>query len=920
MPRMKIKKIEKSNSMIPLYLPPAYQDSVDSGRIIMRDGSTATLRLSRPEDKNEIVSFFHRITPESRWERFFSIAEPDEKLIKSLCDSSNPHSQLTLLTTRIQSGKERIIAIATYSAVDKERAEVAFTVDDAFQGKGLGTLLLERLAVLAANNGFQRFWAITDAHNKRMIEIFQNSGFQLKQKLEEGSVEVEFSVLPTKESAAHSEMLDRVFTAASIRPLFQPTSVAVIGASRNPTSIGYRILHALHERYKGKLFAINPKASEIDSIPCFASVSDVQQNIELAVVSVPSELVLQVVDECAEKGVRALVVITAGFAEIGKQGKELQKKLLEKVRGYGMRMVGSNCMGLINTDPAVCLNASFSPIYPPAGRIAMSSQSGALGISILSSATHRNLGLSTFVSVGNKADVSGNDLLNYWEQDPATDVILLYLESFGNPRRFSRIARRVSRTKPIVCVKAGRTLGGSRAAGSHTAAMASNEVAVEALFQQTGVIRAETLEEMFDLAAVLGNQPLPRGDRVGIITNAGGPAILCTDACEAGGLKVPEFSTKLKKQLAKFLLPAASTANPVDLVASAAPESFHQSIQLLLQSNEIDSLIIIYIPVMSSETQQYIETISSAILSSRKNQTSAKPVVVCVMSESGSNMPLEIGNEKIPTFMFPESGARVLAKVSTYAEWKRRPQGLISDFSDTDPSGARAVCLEAIKERGAGWLTATETRNVLNAMKLPVPKGDVAIDEQQAVEIAKSIGYPVAVKLASHTITHKSELGGVHLNLKTDEEVKTAFQKIRKQIRRHHSASDMDGVLIQPMLSTGLEVIVGVTDDPLFGPLIAFGLGGVFVEILKDMVFRITPLTNMDAQEMVTGIKGYKLLQGYRGQPAADQKAIQELLLRISRLVEEVPEISELDLNPIFVMPSGQGCTIADARIHARLR
>ncbi|HEY7160878.1 MAG TPA: acetate--CoA ligase family protein, partial [Acidobacteriota bacterium] len=438
--------------------------------------------------------------------------------------------------------------------------------------------------------------------------------------------------------------------------------------------------------------------------------------------------------------------------------------------------------------------------------------------------------------------------------------------------------------------------------------------------QQTGVIRAETLEEMFDLAAVLGNQPLPRGNRVGIITNAGGPAILCTDACEAGGLKVPEFSTKLKKQLAEFLPPAASSANPVDLVASAGPESFQRSIQVLLESNEIDALIIIYIPVMSSDAQKYIETISEAIRLSHRKQTSAKPVIVCFMSESGSNKSLEIGTEKIPTFMFPESAARALAKVTAYAEWKRKPQGVISDFVDANSSEARAICLKAINERGPGWLTATETRDVLNAMKLPVPKGDVASNEKQALEIAKSIGYPVAVKLASHTLIHKSELGGVHLNLKSDEEVRNAFRKIRKQIERHHNSADMDGVLIQPMLSTGLEVIVGVTDDPLFGPLIAFGLGGVFVEILKDLVFRITPLTDIDAEEMVTGIKGYKLLQGYRGQPAADQKAVQELLLRISRLVEEVPEISELDLNPIFVLPSEQGCTIADARIHVRMR
>jgi acyl-CoA synthetase (NDP forming) len=467
-------------------------------------------------------------------------------------------------------------------------------------------------------------------------------------------------------------------------------------------------------------------------------------------------------------------------------------------------------------------------------------------------------------------------------------------------------------------VKAGRTLGGSRAAGSHTAALASNEVAVEALFQQTGVIRAETLEEMFDLAAVLENQPLPRGKHVGIITNAGGPAILCTDACEAGGLKVPEFSPKLKKQLAEFLPPAASVANPVDLVASARPDSFHRSIQLLLESNEIDTLIVIYIPVMSSDIDQFIDTISSAIRSSRKNQSYSKPVIGCFMSESGSNKLLEIGEEKIPTFAFPESAARVLGKVATYADWRNRSPGMISDFVDAEAAGARRTCLNALEERGPGWLTTTETKNVLNAMKLPLAKSEVATNENDAIAVAKSLVYPVAVKLASHTITHKSELGAVHLNLKTDDEVRSAFQKIRKQIEVNHRLSDMDGVIIQPMLTKGLELIVGVTDDPLFGPLIAFGLGGIFVEILKDLVFRITPLTDVDAREMVTGIKGYKLLQGYRGQEPVDEKALQELLLRISRLVEEVPEISELDLNPIFAMPSGQGCIIADARIHVR--
>ena len=903
---------------VPLYLPPVYQDSVESGRIIMRDGTVASLRLSNPRDETEMKSFFHRISSESRWERFLTIAEPDKRLVHSLCDSTDPRSQLTLVVTRIQSNTEQIIGMASYYAIDKDKAEVAFTIDDAFQGKGLGTLLLERLAVLAAINGFQRFWAVTHPQNTRMIEVFHNSGFQIKEKLHSGSVEVEFSVFPTKDSMAHSEMLDRVFTAASIRPIFNPASVAVIGASRDHSSIGFQILHSLRMGYKGRLYAINRRAKQIDTIPSFASIGEVSEDIDLAVVCVPKESVLEILDQCAKKGVRALIVISAGFAETGKDGEQLQKTLVEKLRGYGMRMVGPNCLGVMNTDPKICLNASFSPVYPIAGHVAMSSQSGALGVAILEYARQRNLGFSTFISVGNKADVSGNDLLNYWEQDPKTDVILLYLESFGNARRFSRIARRVSLTKPIVCVKAGRTLGGSRAAGSHTAAIASNELGVEALFQQTGVIRAETLEEMFDLTAMLSNQPLPRGNKIGIVTNAGGPSILCADACESNGLVVPEFSEKLKQGLRHAVPEAASVSNPVDLIASAKPEDYKRSIELALHSEEIDALIIIYIPIVKEKMEQYTTAISKAVAASRKRLTNHKPVAVCLMTESVSNKPIELENETIPAYLFPESVARVFAKVESYSAWKRKPAGVIYDFKDMSIADSRAICAAAIKQRGPGWLTTSEIRSLLNAIGVIVPKGGVALSEQEAVEIAQAIGYPVAVKLASHTITHKSEIGGVHLNLNTNEEVISAFQQICKQVTQLHSEKDMDGVLVQPMLTQGVEVIIGMTEDALFGPLLGFGLGGIFVEILKDMVFRIAPLTDIDVSEMVKNIKGYKLLKGYRGHKPADEDSIQELLLRISRLVEQVPEISEIDLNPIIVMPPGEGCRVVDARIHVR--
>ncbi len=903
---------------VPLYLPPIYQDSVESGRIIMRDGSVAHLRLSNPLDEYQIKAFFHRISPESRWDRFLTIVEPDSRLVESLCNSEDPRSQLTLVITRTVSKEEQIIGMASYYALDNEKAEVAFTIDDAYQGKGLGTLLLERLAVLAASNGFRRFWAVTHPQNRRMIEVFHHSGFQITEKLRDGSVEVEFTVTPTKESVAHSEMLDRVFTAASIRPIFNPSSVAVIGASRNKKSIGFQVLHALRQRYKGKLFAINPNAKQIDTIPSYASIADIPENIDLAVLCVPKDFILHVVDECGQKGVRALIAITAGFAEAGKNGRELQQALVEKVRGHGMRLVGPNCLGVINTDPEVQLNASFSPVYPITGNISMSSQSGALGIGILEFGRHRNLGFSTFISVGNKADVSGNDLLNFWEQDPRTEVILLYLESFGNARRFSRIARRVSRTKPIVCVKAGRTLGGTRAAGSHTAAIASNEVGVEALFQQTGVIRAETLEEMFHLAAMLSNQPLPRGKRIGIITNAGGPGILCTDACESSGLTVPEFSEKMVKLLQDAVPFAASLGNPVDLIAAAEPKDYKRCIEVLLESDELDALIIIYIPVTQEETKSYISAIGEAIYSSREKSNIHIPIAACLMTESLNDQPIQLKNEKVPAYLFPESAARVIGKVASYAEWKRKPVGVICNFKDLSALDARSICDSAIKTRGSGWLTSKETRDLLKAVDLKVPAGDVAASEEDAVKIARTIGYPVALKLASHTLIHKSEIGGVQLNLTSDEQVRAAFQQISKQVATLHSDKDMDGVLVQPMFSQGIEVIIGMTEDPLFGPLIGFGIGGIFVEVLHDIVFRIAPFTDVDAKEMVQGIKGYKLIKGYRGHKPADEESIHELLLRVSRLVEQVPEISEIDLNPVLVMAPGEGYTIIDARIHVR--
>ncbi len=902
----------------PFYLPALPQEPAESGYIILRDGTTAAIRLARPEDSDALQAFVDSLPPEARRHRFFPEPSPPRAFIRSLCDPSDPRSRLTLVVTRLREGRLRIIAAGSYVATRDDQAEVGLAVDEAFHGKGLGAILLERLALLAIRHGFVRLWAVTRPENVAMREVLRESGFELKETQGDGDRTVELSVVPTAASVSRAEIRDRIATAASLRPFFQPRSVAVVGASRDSTKIGHRLFKALRiNQFPGPIYPVNPKDGVIGGLQAYASLRDVPGPIDLAIIAVPRDAVLHTVEDCAARAVRALIVITAGFAEVGEEGRALQARLVETVRHHGMRMIGPNCMGLLNTDPDVRLNATFSPLLPGAGGVAMSSQSGALGLAILAATRRFHLGISSFVSVGNKADVSGNDLLQYWEEDSRTSVILLYLESFGNPRRFARLARRVSRRKPIVAVKAGRTPAGRRAATSHTAALASSDVAVEALFHQTGVIRADTLEEMFALAAALESQPLPPGRRVAIVSNAGGPAILCADACEAGGLVIPTLSEQTRARLATILPETASLLNPVDLIATAGPDEYRRTIELLLAGDETDALLVLYVPVDLSDPQGIGEAIRDGIQAGRAAGGAGKPVLVCRMGEEATIAPLTLEGEgeTIPSYAFPETAARVLSKAAAYAEWRRQPVGMIPDFADMDLSAARKICTAVLESGGAGWLSAEETRTVLTDMRLPILPGGTAGTPEEAAALARRIGFPVAVKLASRSIVHKTEVEGVRLNLGSEHAVRRAFTEIRERLAKERALDAMDGVLVQPMLPGGVELMVGVAQDPLFGPVIAFGLGGIHVEILKDVCFRITPLTDRDAAEMVRGIKGVRLLEGYRGHPPADIQAVEEVLLRVSRLVEEIPEISELDLNPVFALPPGQGCRIVDARI-----
>jgi acetyl coenzyme A synthetase (ADP forming)-like protein len=902
--------------MHPLAPSPPAVDEPAAPRLVLRDGTVASVRRSTPGDREAMRRFFHELSPESRRKRFFTAGEPADVLVDRLCDSADEQRSVTLVAVRQVGDDTRLIAVGSYIANAPGVAEAAFAVDDRFQGKGLATDLLERLAVIAADHGFRRFDATTLADNNAMLEVFRDSGFEVRSKSAAGCVDVALDLTPSAEGVISAETRHRRATAASLRPMLEPRAVAVVGASRDPASLGRRILDALIAAgFRGPVYPVNPAADEIAGLRAYHSVRDVPAGVDLGVIAVPRDRVLAVVDDCAAAGVKSLVVITAGYAEAGPEGRALQQELVERVRVYGLRMVGPNCMGLLNASPAMRLNASFSPIFPPPGHVGLSSQSGALGLAILALASSRGVGLSTFVSVGNKADVSSNDLLEYWEEDEATRVILLYLESFGNPRRFARLARRISRTKPIVAVKAGRTRGGSRAAGSHTAALAANDLAVDALFHQSGVIRADTIDEMFDIAACLDAQPLPAGRRVAIVTNAGGPGILAVDACESSGLTVAPFSPETRARLGAFLPAAASTGNPVDMVASAGPDEYRQAIEVALTDKDTDALIVIFAPVDVTHAAATVAAIREGIVNGRRAGATLKPILACVMADPGRPQPLDAGGERIPAYAFPENAARTLAKVAGYAEWRTAPPGLLWGFDDVHAEDARAVCRGALEARGEDWLTDEEMRRVLNAFGLPIVASAVAHTADDAAALAAVLGFPVVAKILSPRVQHKTEVGGVHLNLQNDSAVRRAFNDILARAKKAGVLESVDGVLIQPMLAGGVETMIGVAADRLFGPLIGFGLGGIYVELLGDVRFRIAPLTDHDADELLREIRGFPLLQGYRGQPAADVEALRDLLLRVSRLADEVPEIVELDLNPVIALPAGHGCRIVDARI-----
>ncbi|HSP35578.1 MAG TPA: acetate--CoA ligase family protein, partial [Thermoanaerobaculia bacterium] len=687
---------------------------------------------------------------------------------------------------------------------------------------------------------------------------------------------------------------------ASMKSIFEPRYVAVIGASRRRGQIGYEILRNLRlTGFRGELFAVNPRAEEIETVASFPTVTAIPSAVDLAIIAVPAGQVEAVIDDCVTKGVGAIVVITEGFGETGDEGRHIELRMVEKVRAAGIRMVGPNCMGVLNTDPNVNLHATFTSIFPPRGNVGMSSQSGALGVAILDYARTLNMGFSTFISVGNKADVSGNDLIQYWAEDPNTDVMLLYLESFGNPKKFGEIGRRVGRRKPIVAVKSGRSKGGARAASSHTGALTTSDAIVADLFKQAGIIRTETLEELFDVAAVLANQPLPAGKRVGIVTNAGGPGTLASDACDANGLELAQFDERTTVELRSFLPPAASVNNPVDMIASAGAEEYRRAIQLMIEDADVDTIMIIYIPVLATEAEEI-----SAVIRECAADARGKTLVATFMSVRGTPSALH----PVPSFPFPERAVRAVARATRYAEWRRRPVGSIVKFEDIDREQLRAIADRKLAA-GGGWLEALDVHAMLLAARIPTALIEEVGTVYEAVNAAMRMGFPVAVKAQGpDLLMHTSEAGAVKLSLQDEREVREAYVDLQSRL-----GDQMRGAIVQQMIEGGVEVMVGATEEPTFGHIVLYGAGGALVELLSDVASRIHPLTDVDAEDLLSEVRFSRLLYGFRGSKPVDVRSLTDVILRVSALLEICPEIRELDINPLKVLE--RGAAVVDARV-----
>ncbi len=869
--------------------------------VLLRDGQVAHLRPISADDRELLVDFYAQVSAESKYLRFFApMPELSPRDLARFTTVDHVERVAFVLTVA-----NRMIAVARFDRIPPEEtvaaggdadvteAEVAFLVQDAHQGRGIAQLLLEHLAQAGRERGIDRFVADVLPENRRMISIFREAGYHVDGGFKDGVMRLVFPIDSTDTSVGVMQAREHRAEAASIQLFFDARSVAVIGASRRHDTIGRTLVRNLVTGdYQGRVYVVNPAARSVAGLPAYPSVGDIPDPVDVAVVAVPADAVHDVVLDCAAKGVHGLVVISSGFAETGEEGRREQRRLVNLARSYGLRLIGPNCLGIINTHADFSLNASLSTTMPPRGRAGFFCQSGALGVAILEKVARRGLGLSTFVSAGNRADVSGNDLLQYWEEDDATEVVLLYLESIGNPRKFSRLARRVSQRKPVIAVKSGRSTQGVPM-GHAVRSMLAPQAAVDAMFRQAGVIQVDTLEEMFDVAQLVAHQPLPRGDRVAVVGNSDAIGLLAADAAVAVGLQVKE---------------------PVALGAEATAEDFEEALDAAIDDPEVDSVIAVFIPPLNTTGVEVAEVLAAV------GEQSDKPLVSTFLASEGIPELLRVpdvagssaGRGSVPSYPAVEAAVRALARVVEYAAWRAQPDGELVAPEEVDTATARDLISRVLTEAPAGRdLTFEELHRLLSAYGVDLwPRHPVATGEE-ALGAAHELGYGVVLKATAEHLRHRPDLAHVWRNIESDAEMRAAWSSMVASLGSPESA----GFIVQKVAPSGVPVSIAGMEDPLFGPVVSFGVSGPASELMGDRSYRIPPMHSGDANDMVREIRSAPLLFGYRGSVQVDVEAVEHLLLRVAQLKNDLPQVRSLELNLVLVGPDGATVLNAVGRV-----
>ncbi|CCH77091.1 conserved hypothetical protein [Nostocoides japonicum T1-X7] len=862
--------------------------------VVLRDGSVAHVRPIRPDDAEGLQAFHRGQSDESIYLRFFApLRELSDRDVFRFTHVDYDR-RVALVVTR----RDEIIGVGRYDAIDGTTAEVAFNISDHFQGRGIGSVLLEHLAAIAQERGIRRFVAEVLPQNHKMLTVFTEAGYDVTRHIEDGIVVVGFDISPTDRSEAVRAAREHRAEAVSMNSIVYPRSIAVVGVSRREESVGRRILANIDAGgYTGLVHVVNLEADEILGRPVHARVSDIPEEVDLAIVAVPASEVLDVVDDCAVKGVQSLLVVSAGFAETGEDGARLQRALLHRARRAGMRVVGPNSFGIINTDPELSLDATLSREVPPAGGLSLFSQSGALGIAVLASAARRNLGVAVFASAGNRVDVSGNDFMQYWVDDPRTDAVGLYLESMGNPRKFSRIARNLAATKPVIVVKSGISAFGMPP-GHEARVTRSSPRAFEALLRQAGVIRVGTIHELFDVAQLVVHQPLPTGNRVAIVGNSAGLDQLSAQGCVAAGLLV--------------------THGPVSLAPDASIEDFQAAVAAAYADPAVDSVLASFVPPLREIDEAVVDLVRDA------GAETDKPCVAVFLGMRGVDggtrvlgareSALSEPGRSLPVYSMPEDAVRALAAATRYGEWRAKDKGRPFALIGVDRDSAEKIVHRALHDRPEGaTLGEEETATLLAAYGIRLWRRLTVSTADEAVAAADSIGYPVILKTTSQTVRNQNAVAGIRLDLEDAAAVRVAFASLRERLDRTASST----LVVQGMAPSGVSCVVGTTEDPLFGPVVSFAVAGAPAELLDDVGYRVPPLTDVDIEELLDSVAAAPLLQGFRGAEPVDREALADLVGRLSVLADQIPEVASLELNPVVAHAGGVEVLGAGCRLRA---